>query len=947
MNLSMLVDAFGGVLLRNTLAGAVLICLVLTARSLFRNRISPQWMFWLWMLVILRFITPWSIPSPVSLLNLFEPAKASVAPLLERQALTVYRSPAETATTPTLLDMPLATPSPSSSTQNAAPESTLSLAMILAGVWAVGAGCVAIFILVQSLYFWVVIRREKQVIRQDVLEILEECKEQLGICTLLCIVQTRRIHTPALMGFIRPRLVFPEGLLDTLSTSQLRHILLHELSHLKRLDIMIGWAMAAVQVLHWFNPLVWVAARQMHRDRELACDADVLSAMDQRHVRDYGMTLLHLMETMSNRPLGIGLSGIMENKSFVRRRIEMIAFNRSGKKVWGLMLLAVTAAVLIAVTGSRDIAAAAEPNSIEPEVSGPLAIVKTSPEAFAKDVDPATTAITVTFNQKMRDGSWSWTGGGETYPEPVGSPSYLPDMKTCQRNVKLQPGKVYWIGVNSPSHKNFKNERGEPAPWYIILFATKDASGKPTPIPDDLLKRAQQINKAALAAATETSPGASAESGAPAIVKTVPEVLANDVNPASKFIAVTFDRKMRDGSWSWTGGGETYPELTGSPSYLPDMKTCRVNVKLEPGKVYCVGINSPSHRNFKSEAGVSAPWYILLFATKDAAGNPTPIPDDMLEEARKINAASGAKVIKSSPGKSYRVDRSVDQFEKDDDFSTPEAAYASINKLSSQNKINWKQVSAAELATKMKDEIAKTPADWGKVLAGAKILEVYQADEKAMVVAELPQALSAEKIVAPFDVRYFSSENGKWLNLGNDRFNSVDEAVSKWAKTISAAPAQKKAASKPSERAYDDGKSAGKSSIAGGAHAVKFEGEKDCQVLTVRIYGSRYGTPQPPQEKFKIVLADADNQTIEEMEFPYSVFKRGEPAWYTVKLPKPVDVPATFYVVVDFNPEQTKGVYVHYDAEASGHSFTGSTTDNVKPESFDKGDWMIRAMVLN
>jgi hypothetical protein len=382
------------------------------------------------------------------------------------------------------------------------------------------------------------------------------------------------------------------------------------------------------------------------------------------------------------------------------------------------MLLAVTAAVLIAVTGSRDIAAAAEPNSIEPEVSGPPAIIKTSPEAFAKDVDPAMTAITVTFNQKMRDGSWSWTGGGETYPEPVGSPSYLPDMKTCQRNVKLQPGKVYWIGVNSPSHKNFKNERGEPAPWYIILFATKDADGKPTPIPDDLLKRAQQINKAALAAATETSGGASAESGAPAIVKTVPEAFANDVNPAAKFIAVTFDRKMRDGSWSWTGGGETYPELAGSPSYLPDMKTCRVNVKLERAR--CIVLALTAHRtgNFKSEAGVSAPWYILLFATKDAAGNPTPIPDDMLEEARRINAASGAKVSKSAPGKSYRWDRSVDQFEKDDDFSTPEAAYATINKLSSQNKINWKQVSAAELAPKMKDEIAKTPADWARYWPG-------------------------------------------------------------------------------------------------------------------------------------------------------------------------------------------------------------------------------------
>jgi beta-lactamase regulating signal transducer with metallopeptidase domain len=192
MSLSMVVEAIGGLLLRNSLAGAILICLVLIARSLFRNRISPQWMFWLWMLVILRFVTPWSIPSPVRLLNLLEPAKASVMPLLERQEPTAYRSPAETAAAPTLIDMSVTTPPASSSTQNAAPESTVSLTMILAGVWALGAGCVAIFILVQSLYFWVVIRREKPVIRQDVLEILEECKEQLGICTLLCIVQTRR-----------------------------------------------------------------------------------------------------------------------------------------------------------------------------------------------------------------------------------------------------------------------------------------------------------------------------------------------------------------------------------------------------------------------------------------------------------------------------------------------------------------------------------------------------------------------------------------------------------------------------------------------------------------------------------------------------------------------------------------------------------------------------------
>jgi len=55
-----------------------------------------------------------------------------------------------------------------------------------------------------------------------------------------------------------------------------RRSLLHELAHLKRHDIALNWLIAGAQALHWFNPLVWMAARQMLVERERACDDLVL-----------------------------------------------------------------------------------------------------------------------------------------------------------------------------------------------------------------------------------------------------------------------------------------------------------------------------------------------------------------------------------------------------------------------------------------------------------------------------------------------------------------------------------------------------------------------------------------------------------------------------------------------------------------------------------------------
>jgi hypothetical protein len=159
--------------------------------------------------------------------------------------------------------------------------------------------------------------------------------------------------------------------------------------------------------------------------------------------------------------------------------------------------------------------------------------------------------------------------------------------------------------------------------------------------------------------------------------------------------------------------------------------------------------------------------------------------------------------------------------------------------------------------------------------------------------------------------------------------------------------AQSKAAGQlktpPKELAKDDGVSAGKSSVAGSGHAVRFDAPGTNSYLSaVRVFGSRYGQSQPPRENASIWLCDAGFMKIAEFPCPYASFARGQPKWVTIPV-KPTQVPQEFVVCVGFNPTGTKGVFVHYDGGGSRASFL--TLPRGKGRPFDKGDCMIRALI--
>src|SRR5690606_14876162 len=106
-------------------------------------------------------------------------------------------------------------------------------------------------------------------------------------------------------------------------------------------------------------------------------------------------------------------------------------------------------------------------------VSIPPVVVKTVPEAGAKNVLPGTMEIKVKFSKEMKGGSWSWSSAWkDSEPEMVGKPKYDADKKTCVVTVKLEPNKTYGFWLNSQNFKNFKDAKGQPAVPYLLTFTT-------------------------------------------------------------------------------------------------------------------------------------------------------------------------------------------------------------------------------------------------------------------------------------------------------------------------------------------------------------------------------------------------------------------------------------------------------------------------------------------
>ena len=176
-----------------------------------------------------------------------------------------------------------------------------------------------------------------------------------GFSVGVSLCSTRDNLGPAACGVVRPRIVLPQILLDRLSREELRFVLLHELVHVRRHDVLVDQLTGLVTIVHWFHPVAWISRYFLRRERELACDAAVLELSRGANAVEYGHVILKTIESLA-APLAPfpGLVGMFSRRplSLVHRRIRLIAAYR--RSTWASPLLGGSVLFALMLVGLTD-----------------------------------------------------------------------------------------------------------------------------------------------------------------------------------------------------------------------------------------------------------------------------------------------------------------------------------------------------------------------------------------------------------------------------------------------------------------------------------------------------------------------------------------------------------------------------------------------------------------
>ena len=306
-------------LLRLSLLGSVLGVVLMGVLHLLGRRISRAAGYYLWLLVLLRLCVPLWVDLPI-------PAHQNMTTSTGVMVMTQPAGGQTGGTTALYLPADQGGQSPNSgdglsvpdgSGEGAAAAPTVDWRAILNapalwfGLWALG------FALSLGRYgrsyrrFARLVRRESHAPGRLALEVLKELDPGGKIALAVC----PAIPCPMALGLLRPTVFLPEGVEDR---GRLEDILRHELTHLRRRDLLYKWCAAVVTSLHWFNPLMPVFRREMARRCELSCDEAAAWKLSPEARRRYGETLLSLA---ADPPKGLVVTTLCEEKEHLKERL--------------------------------------------------------------------------------------------------------------------------------------------------------------------------------------------------------------------------------------------------------------------------------------------------------------------------------------------------------------------------------------------------------------------------------------------------------------------------------------------------------------------------------------------------------------------------------------------------------------------------------------------------
>jgi len=346
---------------------SVLVVFVGAVDLLLRKRIWPQVRYALWLLILVKLILPPAFSLSTSVVSQVRMLASRTDVQLSNTDMPAVMPAVRTSTEiPSLATGDSIEPAPDSdgmmSSKAAEPAGRILSTGVAASIGRVGLHwkvcAMAVWmagVIILGLWAAVRFRKLRQLhsgkfsdadMPQWFGHLLTQTAKKLGLRKLPGIVLSQNIASPAVFGTFRPVLVLPADTVRHLSQNRTEHILLHELAHIKRGDLKVNSLYMLLQIVYWFNPLLWLLRRRLQHLRELCCDATVAGIL-REETTDYRETILQNAKWLLTGPAssGIGLLGLAEDS-----RNLLVRLNWLEKKTWkyrGLRIVTVCAVIAL------------------------------------------------------------------------------------------------------------------------------------------------------------------------------------------------------------------------------------------------------------------------------------------------------------------------------------------------------------------------------------------------------------------------------------------------------------------------------------------------------------------------------------------------------------------------------------------------------------------------
>ncbi len=182
-------------------------------------------------------------------------------------------------------------PNPTTSTSPASARTIVNWRFWVLSFWAAGVVLAIARMILGNIVVWRVRRRATPFADRA---LGQELAQTLGISSHVDILESRARSMPMTIGFLRPAVFLPADAAEW-SEDRRRSVLLHELAHISRADVAAQLFARVAFSLYWWNPLAWMAARAMTKERERATDDLVLNTGTR--ASDYAAHLLEIART--------------------------------------------------------------------------------------------------------------------------------------------------------------------------------------------------------------------------------------------------------------------------------------------------------------------------------------------------------------------------------------------------------------------------------------------------------------------------------------------------------------------------------------------------------------------------------------------------------------------------------------------------------------------------